>query len=209
MDNYFPLINSYISLIIVKMYLLLRDKNVLPSYIALLRGINVSGQKMIKMTDLKVLFQKLGFTNIQTYLQSGNVVFKSNDLNINALQTQIQQGIQDAYGFDVPTLILTSEELNTIITHNPFLSLPEMDSAFFHVTFLENKPATIDFENIISKKNEREQIDLVSNAFYLYCPDGYGKTKLHNSFLEKQVKVTATTRNWKTCLQLVEMTQNI
>ncbi len=174
------------------------------TYIALLREINVSGQKMIKMADLKTLLEKQSFSNIQTYLQSGNVVFQSSLEDKHEISSIIQSAINQSYGFDVPTLVLTTAELEMIVHQNPFLLKEELSTDYFHVTFLGTHSKDIDEELISAKRSATEQISFSPYAIYLYCPDGYGKTKLHNGFLEKQAKVTATTRNWKTCLQLLE-----
>ena len=177
------------------------------TYIALLRGINVSGQKMIKMADLKSLLEKQSFSNIQTYLQSGNVVLESNLEDKHEISSIIQSAINQSYGFDVPTLVLTTTELEMIVHHPPFLQQDELNPAYFHVTFLGSHPKDIDEEVISAKRSATEQISFSPQAIYLYCPDGYGKTKLHNGFLEKQTKVIATTRNWKTCLQLMKLSK--
>ena len=177
------------------------------TYIALLRGINVSGQKMIKMADLKSLLEKQSFSNIQTYLQSGNVVFQSSLEDKHEISSIIQNAINENYGFDVPTLVLTATELETIVHQNPFLLKEELSADYFHVTFLASPSQDIDEVVILEKKSATEQISFSAQAIYLYCPDGYGKTKLHNGFLEKQTKVTATTRNWKTSLHLMELSK--
>lgn len=177
------------------------------TYIALLRGINVSGQKMIKMADLKTLLEMHSFSNIQTYLQSGNVVLESNLEDKHEISSIIQSAINQSYGFDVPTLVLATAELETIINQNPFLARKELSVDYFHVTFLASQPKNLDEEVISANKSATEHIAFSQQAIYLYCPDGYGKTKLHNNFLEKQTKATATTRNWKTCLQLMKLSK--
>lgn len=177
------------------------------TYIALLRGINVSGQKMIKMADLKILLEKQPFSNIQTYLQSGNVVFQSSIDNSVEIASIIQNAIKESYGFEVPTLVLTTAELQKIMNQNPFVAQKELSADYYHVTFLGTHPKDLDEELISAKRSATEHIAFSPQAIYLYCPDGYGKTKLHNNFLEKHTKATATTRNWKTCLQLMKLSK--
>lgn len=173
------------------------------TYIAILRGINVSGAKTIKMEALRLTFQKQGFENVTTYIQSGNVVFSTTATS--QLTAQIAESIKTDFGFEVPVIVLSCEELKTIIGNNP-LNDGTRDPGFFHITFLAEKPAAFNFSEIEAKKQGEEEIVISEKAVYLFCPHGYGKTKLTNTFLESKLKVAATTRNWKTCGELLRMT---
>src|SRR5690606_21193390 len=175
------------------------------TYISFLQGINVSGQKTIKMDALKQSYLSLGFQNVETYIQSGNVIFSSNEVDVKELAKQISNRIQHDFGFDVPVLVISAESFETIITDNPLLQDKEV--THFHVTFLSDSPVESDFELIKSKVEGNELIQLKNNTLYLYLPNGYGRTKLNNNFIESKLKVSATTRNWKTCLKLLEMVQ--
>lgn len=175
------------------------------TYISILRGINVSGQKLIKMDALRKRYENLGFHNVTTYVQSGNVVFVANDLEINRLEQTISQQIEKDFGFDVPVIVLTIENLKGIIGNNPFFDDPNKDPSFLHVTFLSSKPGHYDPKTIEAKKQSGEEILFADNAVYLYCPSGYGRTKLTNNFLEMKLKVRATTRNWKTVNELLKI----
>ena len=175
------------------------------TYICILRGINVSGKNIIKMDALKQMFESLGATNVKTYIQSGNVVFQYKDENPAALETLIISRILADFGFDVPVQVLSFEELKHIVENNPFLKDSTKDEAFLHLTFLAAPPQEIDQEVLFSKKTGNEEIVITDAAVYLYCPHGYGRTKLNNNFLENKLKVQATTRNWKTTLKLLEM----
>jgi len=173
-------------------------------YLSLLRGINVSGQKKIKMAELKVLYEGLGFTNVLTYIQSGNVVFEA-DGGLDH-QSLIEQAIQKAYGFDVPVLIRTKDEIDNIVTACPFgeVNLDE-DGTKVLATLLSESPNQEAIDSVMPFKHESESILVQDNVVYLRCPNGYGKTKLSNTFLEKKLKVSATTRNWKSMVKLQEM----
>jgi len=175
------------------------------TYICLLRGINVSGKNIIKMDALKQMFESLGATNVKTYIQSGNVVFQYKDEKPVALETLITSRILADFGFDVPVQVLSSEKLKRIVENNPFLKDSSKDEAFLHLTFLSEPPQKIDQEILFSKKTGNEEIVITDAVAYLYCPHGYGGTKLNNNFLENKLKVQATTRNWKTTLKLLEM----
>jgi uncharacterized protein (DUF1697 family) len=175
------------------------------TYISILRGINVSGHNIIKMAALKEMYEKLGFSDSTTYVQSGNVVFKSENTDTKKLEQIISHEIENTFGFQVPVIVLTAESLETIIRQNPFVDDNKKEPAFMHVTFLSEPPQAFDRENILSKKAPKEEIFFTENAVYLYCPEGYGQTKLSNTFLEKKLKVGATTRNWKTTTKLLEI----
>lgn len=177
------------------------------TYIAILRGINVSGQKLIKMDALRKSFENLGFHNITTYVQSGNVVFAGKEAEPDELAQTITRQIIKDFGFDVPVIVLTIDSLKQIIDSNPFLKESDKDTAFLHVTFLSAKPQKINFNTIEEKKLNGEEISFTDNAIYLYCPNGYGKSKLNNSFLETKLKVGATTRNLKTTNELLNIAQ--
>ena len=174
----------------------------MPVYIALLRGINVSGQKLIKMTDLKELFQSLGCNNVQTYIQSGNVVFESAETEPSNLESQIMQAISSKYGFDVEVMVRTVEEFGRIIEKNPF---PEAEGNKLYISFFRNPQQEIPFEELDKVKSDSEVYLFFESVMFLYCPEGYGITKLSNPFIEKKLKTVATTRNLNTVLKLIEM----
>jgi uncharacterized protein (DUF1697 family) len=179
------------------------------TYVSILRGINVSGQKLIKMEALRKTYESLGFSNVKTYIQSGNVIFKGDDFNLKELAQKISQQIEKDYRFEVPVVVLSVEKLKHIISGNPFLRDSNKDQSFMHVTFLSSKPDNYDNKTIEEKKQDREEIAYWDNVIYLYCPNGYGKTKLNNNFLEAKLKVNATTRNWKTTNELYRIAQQI
>ena len=172
------------------------------TYISMLRGINVSGQKKIKMKDLKKLYEVLEFSDVETYIQSGNVVFKSSNTDISGLITKIQKKIQRTFGFDVSVLIRTKDELQKLIENTPF---SKKDTSKLHITFLSDSPIDISTEEINNAKDKAEEFSIASREIYLFCPNGYGKSKLSNTFFERKLGVSATTRNWKTVNTLFDM----
>jgi uncharacterized protein (DUF1697 family) len=175
------------------------------TYIAILRGINVGGKRMIKMDALKQLFLSLGFSNIETYIQSGNVIFKSKKLNEDKLANIISEAIKNVFTYDVPTIVKNVDELKNIITNNPFTKDKSKLIEFLHVTFLNAIPTKENVEIITKLDFGDDAFSIIDNAVYLYCPNGYSNSKLTNSFLENKLKVTATTRNWKTCNELLSI----
>lgn len=179
------------------------------TYITILRGINVSGHNLIKMDALKKLCADLGFENVQTYIQSGNIVFNASETERNTISSKLIQAISDTFGFQVPVITMKREELQSIIDHNPFMNDTSKDPSFFHITFLSDIPLEENYNAVLQSKYKNDQFQLIGKAIYLYCPDGYGNTKLTNTFWENKLKVKATTRNWKTSKQLINMAGNI
>lgn len=177
------------------------------TYIALLRGINVSGHHKIKMAELKQLFLDLGYHNVSTYIQSGNVIFKSYIKEPILIEDTIISAIQKHFGHGIKVLVLTKDELTTIFNANPFLAKdPTMDISKMHVTILNKKPDLAVIQPIeILVTTSNDEFQLIENTIYLYCPNGYGKTKLNNNLFEKKLKTSATTRNWNTISKLVEL----
>src|SRR5258708_14989362 len=148
------------------------------SYIAMLRGINVSGHKIIKMDRLRASFEAMGFSNVQTYVQSGNVVFKAAAKSAAALARRIEAGISSDFGFAVPVFLKTAEELRAVVNGNPFMKDRVIDQSRMHVTFLsENAPSTAAISlEALAVKPERFVINC--HEIYLYCPNHYSTSKL-------------------------------
>lgn len=178
-------------------------------YISILRGVNVSGHRLVKMDALRKSYEGLGFQNVTTYKQSGNLVFTARGFEINELKQTVSEQIEKDFGFIVPVIVLTINKLKGIVDNNPFLKDSSKDVAFLHATFLASKPVNYNQKDIEDKRQNGEDIIFTDNVVYLYCPNGYGRTKLTNSFLETKLKVSATTRNWKTTSELLIIAQQI
>ncbi|MCC6412532.1 MAG: DUF1697 domain-containing protein [Saprospiraceae bacterium] len=169
--------------------------------IAMLRGINVSGQKKVVMTELKKLFEELGFLNVATYIQSGNVVFNSESTE-NELVATLEKAIEARFGFFVPVMVRSGEDMKKIAASHPFDGAAEDR---IHVTFLEKEPEAERVEALSPDAFLPDAWVLKSREVYLHIPVSYGNTKLSNNFLEIKLKVKATTRNWKTVQVLAGM----
>jgi len=174
--------------------------------ISLLRGINVSGQKKIKMADLRSLYEGLGFQNVTTYIQSGNVIFDTNLKKHLDAKRKIEQAILEKYNFDVPVTLRSVEDFKNLIKNCPIKSIdPKLEGSKVLVSFLSDKPENEKFENLLKYVVKPEELMIRGSEVYLRCPNGYGKSKLNNNFIENKLCVGATTRNWKTILKLIEM----
>ncbi len=175
-------------------------------YISILRGINVSGQKKIKMADLKSMYELLGFQNVVTYIQSGNVVFDTKVKNKADLKTMIEDAIEKKYKFHAPVEIRTNRDIENIIKNIPFGSVDLVeDGTKVLVTFLSSKPSEAKVSDIQKYVVAPEKLVVRGKEVYLYCPNGYGRSKLSNTFLEHKLEVEATTRNWKSVHKLYEL----
>jgi uncharacterized protein (DUF1697 family) len=171
-------------------------------FVALLRGINVGGNKPVKMARLQTLLEKWGFENVKTYLQSGNVIFKASKRRPEHLSRTIEEKIHTEFGFSVTVFILPSEELGNTIDENPFTMTKGIDLTKLHVTFLSETPQLPGIKKLLSTPAEPDEIQYRKKRIYLYCSNGYGRTKLSNNMIERTLSVSATTRNWKTINEL-------
>jgi len=174
-------------------------------FIALLRGINVSGKNIIKMNELVAQFSNHNYKNIKTYIQSGNIIFECADKDAKTLENEIYRLIIDKFGLKVPVLVKTAEELKKIFESNPFIKNDTLDINELHITFLNETPERENIIKLVESKIEADEFILTLDVVYLHCKNGYGNTKLNNSFFESKLKVSATTRNWKTIGKLLEM----
>ena len=169
----------------------------------MLRGINISGQKKIKMADLKAHLEDIGFRNVQTYIQSGNVVFEYPDSSQKAIESQISEKLLKEYGWDLPVLVRNSREFEYILMNNPFLK--DKDTDRLYVTFLSDNSTDERLDQLKNYDYSPEEYVVDGTFIYFYAPHGYGRAKMNNNFFESKLKVAATTRNWKTVNVLFEL----
>jgi len=173
------------------------------TYITLLRGINVSGQKSIKMADLRESLEHIGFQNVQTYIQSGNVIFDTDIEGKEKIQDVVHAVILKDFGFNVPTLAVTREAVESILEANPFTG--EEENKLYFV-LLKSPPEKSLVDQFNEMQFENEDFHITNDCVYLLCKKGYGNSKLSNNLIERKLKVEATTRNLKTMEKLLEMT---
>ncbi len=181
----------------------------MPGYVAMLRGINVAGHKTIGMEHLRTLCRDIGFQNVETYVQSGNVVFQTQKETPAVLSKRIGEAILHSFGFETAIIVKTSKQMENVIANNPFLKEKDVDSSKLHVTFLSEIPKKGSSKKLRELGTSPDQFHAAQDEIYLYCPNGYGRTKLSNNAIEKALSVTATTRNWKTTNVLFEMVSRL
>ncbi len=169
-------------------------------YIVLLRGINVSGRNKIPMAELRDLLNNLGFKNVQTYIQSGNIILESIE-GKSITCKKIKEGIQTTFGLDIPVIARTIPEWKKVIAKYPF---PTDNTKIVAFVFLNRKV----YETKIEVKDSSNDKYLIDNDMvYIYCETGFAKTKLSNNLFERKLNVTATTRNYNTILKLLELSK--
>ena len=176
------------------------------TWIALLRGINVSGHRPVGMQRLRHSFNEMGFMGVNTYLQSGNVVFQQADTSSrNTLAQRIEKQLLRDFGFEIVVILRRSAEMRRILGGNPFVREKGVESSALYVTFLSSLPGKPGLEALDSLRSLGDRFHITGREIYLCCPDGYGRSKLSNSVLERRLGVGATTRNWRTTSALAEM----
>jgi uncharacterized protein (DUF1697 family) len=176
------------------------------TFVALLRAANVGGTK-VDMAELRRGLDGLGLKNVQTYVQSGNVVFAAERDDPHELAAEIERLIKRTFDLDVKVLVLAAAELAQIAAANPFLEAGT-DAKFLHATFLFAKVTEAATAALALPAADGEQVSLVGRVLYLHLPHGYGRTKLSNAYFERALRTPATTRNWRTVTALVEMSSH-
>lgn len=172
-------------------------------YLCLLRGINVSGKKKIVMKDLRLIMSNAGFEQVETYLQSGNVLFEST-LKNKQIETKVKKLIQEFYGYkDVDVFVLKEEYLATVVA-----GIPDFDNDFdrskLSMTFLKAKPNSALLALLDGDQYLPDRFVISSNVVYVYHPKGYGNTKINTNYFERKLKVRATTRNYRSVSTLLD-----
>jgi uncharacterized protein (DUF1697 family) len=177
-------------------------------YVAFLRGINVSGHNLVKMEDLRQYFQMPGIYNVSTYIQSGNVLFESEEYDETVLRAKIEKQLSDKLGYKVPVVLRMSHELKSIIANNPFDHIKTEDTMKIYVTFLTDTPAFSVRGSLGVYSNDAEDARVVKREVYIRTGN-YGKTCFSNTVIEKKMGMTATTRNWATINKILELLEYI
>jgi uncharacterized protein (DUF1697 family) len=209
------------------------DRSIMTSattlYISMLRGVNVSGHRKIAMDDLRQVYSSLGFYSVRTYIQSGNVLFNvtihNDDKNDpqgdhsyhsnskqSAIAARIKGALKKKFGLSITVIIRSRSDLEKLIENNPFKYHDEtkLYATFLHSGVeLDNKRNFAVEEAVNAARGKGEEFCISGREVYLYCPNGYGRTRLSNTFFERILKVPATTRNWKTVLALLSLAKDM
>lgn len=179
----------------------------MPTFVSLLRGINVGGNNKVPMNELKELCTSLGFRDVATYIQSGNVVCCTDAKDMAQVTRQIEDAFAQKFGFRVNIIVRTKDELDAIIANNPFENQPKKESKWVLVLFLANRPEKASLEDLRKVYSGPEEYYLIGQELYIYYPEGMGRSKFTLPLIEKKLKTSGTGRNWNTVLQLQKMMQ--
>lgn len=176
----------------------------MPTYISLLRGINVGGHKKIRMAELRALYESLGFANVTTYVQSGNVVFDADSADADALASRIEAAIAEHFDFDVTVLLRTADDLRRILDNNPF---PDAEAKYLHVLFLAAAPEPGAVSALDVPATNGEDWRLAGWEIYLHYPNGSGRSKMTGAFFERKLGLAGSARNWNSVNALYELAE--
>jgi uncharacterized protein (DUF1697 family) len=174
------------------------------TYVALLRAINLGSRNKISMADLRKLFETLGSEDVQTYVQSGNVVFRNRIRSASEVERSIEERINRDLRLDVTVLVRTAAQLVKVVAGNPFAK-GGTDPKTLHVTFLADSADRSRVRDLDPQRAGPDEFRVQTREIFLHCPNGYGRSRLTNAYFEKRLGVAATTRNWRTVTKLAEL----
>lgn len=171
----------------------------MPSHLALLRGVNVGGRNKVPMAELRSLFEALGFADVSTYIQSGNVLFSTTG---SVTPKSLQTSIEEQFGVDATVVLRTSQELRRVVEALPFTGA---DASKLHVGFMAHEPADDALANLDAEPFQPEEFAIAGRELYFHLPNGMGRAKLP-AHLERRLQVPTTIRSWSTVKKLLELT---
>ncbi|RZJ45124.1 MAG: DUF1697 domain-containing protein [Chryseobacterium sp.] len=175
------------------------------THLALLRGINVSGHNMMKMEALKTMLESLGFQNVRTYLQSGNVFVDTEEESASKIGFMIKQEIFKVFGHEVPIIVITKEDLELCFKNNPFLKEKEVDTKKLYVAFVSIALKSENINDLKISQFKPDEASIDGNRIFVKYAVGAGKTRFDQKYIEKKLNVTSTMRNWNTVTNLLKM----
>ncbi|MCV9933783.1 DUF1697 domain-containing protein [Flavobacterium sp. LS1R47] len=175
------------------------------THLALLRGINVSGHNMIKMEALKTTLENIGFQNVQTYIQSGNVFVDTDEDNASKVGFLIKQEIFKVFGHEVPIVVISKEDLEASFKNNPYLKEKDADIKKLYVAFVSIALRSESINDLKISQFKPDEASIDGNRIFIKYAVGAGKTRFDQKYIEKKLNVTATIRNWNTVTQLLKI----
>lgn len=179
----------------------------MPVLISMLRGVNLGAHNRIKMEALRALYESLGFEGVRTYVQNGNVVFRTKEKSATKVATKIQDAIEKKFKFRPVVILRSTEDLRKAVARTPFDAGRKLEPGKILVTFLASEPPSDAHGNLARFQSHPEELHLKGRELYIYFPNGAGRSKLPWSSVEKFLKVTGTARNWNSVLAMLEMAE--
>ena len=174
----------------------------MPRYISLLRGVNVGGHRKVPMADLRGVYESIDCEDVASLLQSGNVVFRSNERSTAKLRKRIEEAIEEHFGFAVPVLLRTRSEWQRLVDENPFAEQAAAEPSKLLVLFLPEAPKAAARAALDAAHQGLEQMAFGRRELYAWYPDGLARSKFDNALVDRHLQTTATGRNWNTVLKL-------
>jgi uncharacterized protein (DUF1697 family) len=171
--------------------------------VSLLRAINVGGRNLVRMEVLRALHEEIGLTDVKTYVQSGNVVFRTKLRDLKPLERKLEDALERKHGFRPPVIIRTADELRDAVARNPFAGRKEIEPAKLHIVFLADRPEPAGEAKMRAANRGPEEFYVSGRELYVYYPEGAGRSK----FTAAPLAVTGTARNWNTVTKLLEMAE--
>lgn len=181
----------------------------MPVIISMLRGVNVGGHNKIKMDALRSLYLSLKLKNPQTLIQSGNVIFQTQDKDLTLLSKRIQDAIHRKFGFRPDVLLRTIAELRDVIANTPFPSSRNLDPSKILIVFLADKPGAQSCTDLVEIRCDPEELHIRGRELYIYFPNGMARPKLAWPLIEKTLRVSGTGRNWSSVTKLLELAESL
>jgi uncharacterized protein (DUF1697 family) len=175
------------------------------THLALLRGINVSGHNMMKMEALKTMLENIGFTNVRTYLQSGNVFVDTEEESASKVGFMIKQEIFKVFGHEVPVVVITKEDLELCFKNSPYLKEKDVDTKKLYVAFVSIALKSENINDLKISQFKPDEASIDGNRIFIKYAVGAGKTRFDQKYIEKKLNLTATIRNWNTVTNLLKM----
>src|SRR5229473_2394089 len=183
-----------------------RDMGVI---ISMLRGVNVGGHNKTKMEALRTLYESLKLRDAQTYVQSGNVIFRTDERDISRLVKRIEDGIERKFGFRPDVILRTAAEMRDVVARNPFAKRRGIEPGKLLVSFLASDPGEEGREKIRQMKCDPEEMRIERRELYIYFPNGMGRSKLPWAGMVKMLKTPGTGRNWNSVTKMLEMAEGL
>jgi uncharacterized protein (DUF1697 family) len=168
----------------------------------------MTGHNSMKMSDLSGLYVELGFKDVETFIQSGNVLFRTPSENSeSATAGKIEKSIKQRFGYDVPVMIRNIEELRVIFSSNPFTGEEKFDPARTAVILLHEIPSEDQIQRVIKADYPPDKFKIIGREIFIFCPNGFGRSKIYTNFFENKMGVTGTARNWKTISTILNIAE--
>jgi uncharacterized protein (DUF1697 family) len=181
----------------------------MPAIVAMLRGVNLASHRRMKMDALRAVFEALKLEDVRTYVQSGNVVFRTGEQDITRLAARLEQAIEKKFGFQSDVIVRTTSEMRAVVSRNPFAKRRDVEAAKLVVTFLAGDPGNAARATVRTIPVSPEELHIDGREIYVYFPNGQGRSKLPAARIERTLGTPCTARNWNSVTKLLEMAESL